>query len=62
MEVNDRNIDIERSLNRFKKLDKKDFYFVDAKLKCPHCSKEFGIDKEYIGIVTCPYCGEYVEG
>ena len=47
-----------------KKLDEEDFYFIDAKLKCPNdnCKKEFGIDREYMGVVTCPYCGEYVEG
>lgn len=53
---------INKLIAKLKDLDKEDFYFVDAKLKCPHCDKEFGIDKEYIGIVTCPYCGKYVEG
>lgn len=62
MEKNNEKTDIESVLKQFKKLDKENFYFVDAKLKCPHCGKAFGIHKEYIGIVTCPYCGEYVEG
>ncbi len=26
------------------------------------CKGKFGVDVDYIGIVTCPYCGEYVEG
>ena len=24
--------------------------------------KEFGIDRESMGVITCPYCGKYVEG
>lgn len=22
---------------------------------------KFGIDRKYIGVITCPYCGKYVE-
>lgn len=57
-----KNISIKKAIEKLKFLDKEDFYFVDAKLKCQHCNKDFGIDREYIGIVTCPYCGKYVEG
>lgn len=53
---------IEKYISKLKSLDKEDFYFIDAKLECRHCKKAFGINKEYIGIVTCPYCGKYVEG
>ena len=60
--MKDGSISIEESILKLRKLDKENFYFVDAKLKCPHCNKEFGIDREYVGIVTCPYCGKYVEG
>ncbi|MEW6609077.1 MAG: hypothetical protein AB1414_16810, partial [bacterium] len=56
------NGSIEKALAKIKELDAEHFYFVDARLKCPHCRREFGIDREYIGIVTCPYCGKYVEG
>ena len=31
-------------------------------ISCKKCEDEFGLNKEYIGVVTCPYCGEYVEG
>lgn len=31
-------------------------------IKCPHCGRKFGVDKDYIGIITCPYCGNYIEG
>lgn len=31
-------------------------------IKYKKCKLKFGIDIGYIGIVTCPYCGEYVEG
>ena len=62
MNKNNKNIELDKTLKKFKKLDKEDFYFIDAKLKCYHCKKYFGIDREYMGIVTCPYCGEYVEG
>ncbi len=31
-------------------------------IKCLDCKRKFGIDIEYIGIITCPYCGKYVEG
>jgi hypothetical protein len=33
-----------------------------ARTICPNCSLEFGIIQDYIGVITCPYCGEYVEG
>ena len=60
--MKDKNVSIEKTLAELRELDVENFYFVDAKLKCPHCNKEFGIDREYIGIITCPYCGRYVEG
>lgn len=52
----------ENIIKELKKSDEEDFYFVGAKLKCPHCNHEFGIEREYMGVITCPYCGEYVEG
>ena len=35
---------------------------VIAKAFCKKCKKIFGLDSDYIGVVTCPYCGVYVEG
>jgi hypothetical protein len=32
------------------------------KIKCQSCKLFFAIDNEYVGIITCPYCGKYVEG
>lgn len=52
----------ENIIKELKKSDKEDFYFMGAKLKCPYCQEEFGIDREYMGVITCPYCGKYVEG
>ncbi|GEM_PF-6015196 len=49
-------------LRELKRMDKENFYFIGAKLKCPHCDYDFGIEREYMGVITCPYCGEYVEG
>jgi len=60
--MRNKNVSIKKVIVKLKDLDIDDFYFIDAKLKCSHCNKEFGIDKEYIGIITCPYCGKYVEG
>lgn len=37
-------------------------YFVGDKLKCKSCDTFFGIELEYMGVITCPYCSEYVEG
>jgi len=31
-------------------------------LECPHCEHSFKIENDYMGVITCPYCGEYVEG
>lgn len=31
-------------------------------LKCRECGGDFKILWNYGGVVTCPYCGEYVEG
>ncbi|MDQ1265730.1 MAG: hypothetical protein QG635_881 [Bacteroidota bacterium] len=41
--------------------DEKIKFFGD-KLLCPSCDFYFGIVEDYIGVITCPYCGEYVEG
>jgi len=60
--MNKKEKDVDKIIKKLKFLDKEDFYFIGAKLKCPHCKKELGIDKNYIGIITCPYCGKYVEG
>ena len=49
-------------LKELKSMDEEDFYFVGIKLKCPHCNYEFGIEREYIGVITCPYCGKCVGG
>ena len=54
--------DVKIIIKELKRLDEEDFYFVGAKLKCPHCNHGFGIEREYMGVITCPYCGEYVEG
>ena len=32
------------------------------KLKCPKCKEIFGVAGDFCGVVTCPYCSEYVEG
>lgn len=58
----DKNKNIEVMIKGLKEMDREKFYYIGAKLKCPHCDKDFGIGREYIGIVTCPYCGKYVEG
>ena len=60
--MGDKNVSIEEALAKLKKLDSEDFYFINAKLNCPHCERAFGIDKEYMGVVICPYCGKYIEG
>ena len=36
--------------------------FTGDKIICSHCNLAFWIAKEYVGVITCPYCGEYVEG
>ncbi len=33
-----------------------------AKLNCVKCKNKFKIEWEYVGVITCPYCSEYVEG
>lgn len=33
-----------------------------ASVKCKKCRKEFAINKNFIGVITCPYCGNHVEG
>jgi len=31
-------------------------------LSCNNCKRGFKIDRNYEGVVTCPYCGNLVEG
>lgn len=33
-----------------------------ANINCNSCQLVFGIIESYMGVITCPYCGEYVEG
>ncbi len=35
-------------------------FIVD--IVCEKCKLTFGVDSKYLGVITCPYCGEYVEG
>lgn len=48
-----------QNTNSFK--DEKKYRQI-SEIICHNCEIPFSIDKDYIGIVTCPYCGEYVEG
>ena len=60
--MRNKDVSIKKAIVKLKDLDTDGFYFINAKLKCLHCNKEFGIEREYMGIITCPYCGKYVEG
>lgn len=31
-------------------------------LECKKCGEKFQVNNDFMGIITCPYCGEYVEG
>ncbi|PKM92909.1 MAG: hypothetical protein CVU80_00935 [Elusimicrobia bacterium HGW-Elusimicrobia-4] len=53
---------LNKTFKNLKKFDSEKFYFIGAKLKCPHCKEKFGIEIDYMGVITCPYCGGYVEG
>jgi|GEM_PF-2250683 len=35
--------------------------YIGYKMRCVKCKMRFGLDREYVGVVTCPYCGELVE-
>jgi transcription initiation factor IIE alpha subunit len=41
---------------------KKNNLYIGWKLKCPKCKFNFGVERLFIGVITCPYCGEYIEG
>jgi transcription initiation factor IIE alpha subunit len=60
--MNRKGKELDKIVKKLKFLDNEKFYFIGAKLKCPHCKKKFGIDKNYLGVITCPYCGKYIEG
>lgn len=32
------------------------------RIACKKCKRDFGVERYFEGIITCPYCGEYVEG
>lgn len=44
-------------------LEENDYVIVRGlvELECPKCKRKFLIELEYVGTVTCPYCGELVE-
>ena len=31
-------------------------------LKCDGCQSLFYVIDSYSGVITCPYCGDYIEG
>ena len=33
-----------------------------TELTCPECGEVFWVANDYNGVITCPYCGDYVEG
>lgn len=33
-----------------------------ATLYCKSCKLHFNVIKDYGNVITCPYCGDYVEG
>ena len=35
---------------------------VITMLECPKCKERFGVQESWVGVITCPYCSEYVEG
>ena len=43
-------------------LKAKDYRRAICVVSCPHCKLRFGVERFYMGIITCPYCGDYVEG
>lgn len=45
-----------------KQIKNKEVFSKMENIKCQKCKKKFGIDVNHIGIITCPYCGGYVEG
>lgn len=52
---------IQKSMSTLKRKQKKKELKIEG-IKCLICKLKFGIDGDYIGIITCPYCGSYVEG
>lgn len=55
-------IRVKKKLAKAVGIDRKNYLYIGYTLKCNHCKTYFGIESEYIGVVTCPYCGEYLEG
>lgn len=53
---------IRKELAKAVGVDRKNYLYIGYTLKCNHCKTHFGIESQYIGVVTCPYCGEYLEG
>lgn len=58
IDLTEGNITIEEYWEKWERREKE----VKARLKCKKCKKEFKIENDYMGVVTCPYCSEYIEG
>jgi transcription initiation factor IIE alpha subunit len=53
---------IRKELARAVGIERKNNLYIGFTLKCKKCKTHFGIESECICVITCPYCGEYVEG
>lgn len=51
---------IEHDMELYQRRQKQQIELVP--IICPGCGKTFGIDRQIEGVVTCPYCSNFVEG
>jgi hypothetical protein len=56
-----RALALERQLLQVLSLRRRDVY-LGYKLRCGTCEIPFGVEGYICGVITCPYCGEHVEG
>ncbi|MCX7048290.1 MAG: hypothetical protein NTX50_22745 [Candidatus Sumerlaeota bacterium] len=56
------NEEIQEIIKAIDKCDQNRTYLLGFRILCENCHGEFAVDGDIISVITCPYCGEYVEG
>jgi hypothetical protein len=43
-------------------IERKNDLYIGVTLKCKKCKTNFGVECDAFCEITCPYCGEHMEG
>ncbi len=60
--LNRKRPQVKEDLCKMLPVTRENHLYIGWRLKCQKCKFNFGVERLFIGVITCPYCGEYIEG